>query len=91
MSGRINYHTRFNMIDEFLSNRIRTRGTPKPVVDRLNAVIRTITEQPDMRALFAQEAAGPVALTPSEFSAYYKNEIARWRKVARERNLAATN
>ena len=66
-------------------------GTPKPVVDRLNAVIRTITEQPDMRKLFAQEAAEPVALTPTEFSTYYTDEIARWRKVVRERNLAANN
>lgn len=64
-------------------------GTPKAVIDRLNAAIRAITEQPDMRKLFAQEAAEPVTLTPTEFNTYYTDEIARWRKVARERNLAA--
>ena len=66
-------------------------GTPKPVVDRLNALIRSITEQPDMRKIFAQEAAEPVAMTPAEFSTYYAAEIAKWKKVAQERNLSAAN
>lgn len=66
-------------------------GTPKPVVNRLNAVIRTITEQPDMRKIFAQESAEPVPMTSAEFNAYYTDEISKWKKVARERNLSSTN
>ena len=66
-------------------------GTPKPIVDRLNSVIRTITEQPDMRKLFAQESAESVPMTSAEFNAYYTDEISKWKKVARERNLSSTN
>ena len=66
-------------------------GTPKPIVDRLNSVIRTITEQPDMRKLFAQESAESVPMTSAEFNAYYTDEISKWKKVARERNLASTH
>ena len=66
-------------------------GTPKPIVDRLNSVIRTITEQPDMRKLFAQESAESVPKTSAEFNAYYTDEISKWKKVARERNLSSTN
>ena len=66
-------------------------GTPKPVVDRLNALIRSITEQPDMRKIFAQESAEPVPMTPGEFSTYYTAEIAKWKKVAQERNLSSGN
>lgn len=62
-------------------------ATPKPVVDRLNAAIRSITEQPDMIKLLAQEAAEPVPMSATEFSRYYLDEIAKWRKVVRERNL----
>jgi len=65
--------------------------TPKPIVDRLNLVIRSITEQPDMRKLFTQESAEPVAMTASEFNVYYSEEILKWKKLARERNLSSSN
>jgi len=64
-------------------------GTPKPVVDRLNAEIRFITAQPDMVKLLSAEAAEPVPMSATEFSAYYTDEIAKWRKVVRERKLSA--
>ena len=66
-------------------------GTPRPVVDRLNALIRSITEQPDMRKIFAQESAEPVPMTPGEFNTYYTAEIAKWKKLAQERNLSSGN
>ena len=66
-------------------------ATPRPVVDRLNALIRSITQQPDMRKIFAQESAEPVPMTPGEFSTYYAAEIAKWKKVAQERNLSSAN
>ena len=44
-----------------------------------------------MRKLFAQESAEPVPMTPAEFNAYYTDEISKWKKVARERNLSSTN
>ena len=66
-------------------------ATPKPIVDRLNVVIRTITEQPDMRKLLAQESADPVPMNSAEFNTYYTDEILKWKKVARERNLSSTN
>ena len=66
-------------------------ATPKPIVDRLNVVIRTITEQPDMRKLLAQESADPVPMHSAEFNTYYTDEILKWKKVARERNLSSTN
>ena len=66
-------------------------GTPRPVVDRLNALIRSITEQPDMRKIFAQESAEPVPMTPGEFNTYYTAEIAKWKKLAQARNLSSGN
>ena len=66
-------------------------ATPRPVVDRLNALIRSITEQPDMRKIFAQESAEPVPMTSREFNTYYTAEIDKWKKVAQERNLSSGN
>ena len=66
-------------------------ATPRPVVHRLNALIRSITEQPDMRKIFAQESAEPVAMTPGEFNTYYTAEITKWKRAAQERNLSSGN
>ena len=66
-------------------------GTPKPIVERLNSTIRAITEQPDMRKIFAQEAAEPAPMTAAEFNVYYMDEIAKWKKVARDRGLSSNN
>lgn len=66
-------------------------GTPKPIVDRLNSLIRSITEQPDMRKLFVQESAEPASMSAADFNAYYIDEILKWKKVARERNLSSNN
>lgn len=61
--------------------------TPKALVDRLNAEVRTVTATPELRKVFAQEAAEPTTLSADEFGAYLNSEIMKWRKVARERDI----
>ncbi len=63
--------------------------TPKPLVDRLNKEIRAVADTPDMRELFARESTEPSPFTPEEFSAYVQGEVAKWRKLAKERNITA--
>lgn len=64
-------------------------GTPPAIVDALNAEIRRIVEQADMRERFAQEGAEPSTMTASQFATHVKNDIERWRKLAREKNIMA--
>lgn len=57
-------------------------GTPREIVQRLNAEIVTmLRDAPDLRA--ALEAAGGkvVGSTPEQFGDYLRSELARWRKV----------
>jgi tripartite-type tricarboxylate transporter receptor subunit TctC len=64
-------------------------GTPKAIVDKLNAEIRAIIDTPEMRETFAREGAEPTLLTAPEFTGYVRNEIDKWRKVAKARNITA--
>ncbi len=57
-------------------------GTPREIVQRLNAeIVSMLREAPDLRA--ALEAAGGkvIGSTPEQFGEYLRTELARWRKV----------
>jgi tripartite-type tricarboxylate transporter receptor subunit TctC len=65
-------------------------GTPAAVVDKINAAVREVSHQPDMEALFAQEATEPTDMDAAAFSAYNRNQILQWQKLARERHIVAS-
>ena len=58
-------------------------GTPRPVVDRLNAEILKALQHPDLRAKLAAQGAEPLGSTPAEYAAYVRKELARWGQVVK--------
>src|SRR5664279_2780444 len=58
-------------------------GTPKEIVDRLNAEIGKAVAMPDTREHLEALGADPASDTPEQFSAYIAAEPAQWPKVAR--------
>ncbi|KPK18584.1 MAG: tripartite tricarboxylate transporter substrate binding protein [Betaproteobacteria bacterium] len=56
-------------------------GTPKPIVDKLNAEIAKALKANDIRAFMGREALDPVASSPEELHANFKREIARYEKI----------
>lgn len=62
-------------------------GTPRAVVDRLQAAVRTALGSADVRRVFAEQGADPVGSTPEEYEAFNRAEIARWMKAAREAGI----
>ena len=62
-------------------------GTPRDIVQRLNAEIVRAVKQPDVRERLAAEGADPIGSTPEEFAAHIKIEMARLGKVIREAKL----
>lgn len=59
-------------------------GTPKAVVDRLNAEIVKALQSPDLKAKLAVQGAEPLGSTQPEYAAYVKSELARWAKVVKD-------
>jgi tripartite-type tricarboxylate transporter receptor subunit TctC len=62
-------------------------GTPKPIVDKLNAEIRKALNAADIREFMPREALDPVASTPEQLGALFRREIARYAKVISAGNI----
>ncbi len=62
---------------------LATAGTPKPVVDRLNAEIRKIVATAEIRDALANQGAEPVTDTPEEFAAIVRADVAKWAKIVK--------
>jgi len=64
-------------------------GTPRPIVEKLNAESLRILRQPDTRDRLANNGMMPGGGTPEELGAFLKSEIAKWAKVVREAKIQA--
>jgi len=58
-------------------------GTPKAVIDRLNSEITKITSRPEVRKLWQEQGAIPLAMSPAEFDRYLREDIEKWSKVVK--------
>ena len=47
-------------------------GTPKAVVDRLNAEINKVIAKPEVKAAWDKQGAVAMSMTPAEFDAYLR-------------------
>jgi len=63
------------------------KGTPKPIIARMNAEIRKALETPEVKAFYPKEALDPVASSPDELSALLSREIEKYAKVIRLANI----
>jgi len=60
---------------------------PAPVVKQLNETLATVLRMPDLAERLAVEAIEPMIMSPEQFGAFIKTDIARWTKIAKERNI----
>ena len=56
-------------------------GTPKPIVDLLQAEIARIVNLPDVRDKMLAMGLEPDGMSSAEFAAYIKADVAKWKKV----------
>ena len=56
-------------------------GTPKAIVDKLNAEINKVLDKAEIKEAWAKQGAVPIVMTPSEFDAYARADIDKWAKV----------
>jgi len=64
-------------------------ATPKSVVERMNAVINQALDQADVKARLATLSCDPAPGTPETFAQRVNADVARWKKLASERNIRA--
>jgi tripartite-type tricarboxylate transporter receptor subunit TctC len=63
--------------------------TPKEIVARLNAELKAIMEEPEVRGDFSARGLVPIATPPTaELESYVKSEIVRWGRVVQQAGAA---
>jgi tripartite-type tricarboxylate transporter receptor subunit TctC len=69
-----------------------TAGTPRPVVDKINADVRAVMSEPAFKERFLdRQYAERMDSSPEQFRDYLRAETANWAKVIREQKLEITN
>jgi len=56
-------------------------------VRRLNETLKTVLSAPELKEKMSVEAVEPSYQTPEQFAQYIKQDLARWTKLARDRNI----
>jgi tripartite-type tricarboxylate transporter receptor subunit TctC len=64
-------------------------GTPRPIVDKLNAALREAMASEDLLKRLAAEGAEPLVTTPEEYAADIDREETKWSAVVRKAGAKA--
>src|SRR3954464_15041917 len=59
-------------------------GTPKPIIDKLNAAVTAVARRPDIVKLWTDQGAIAMAMTPEEFDKYLRGDIVKWSEVVKK-------
>jgi tripartite-type tricarboxylate transporter receptor subunit TctC len=59
------------------------KGTPQPIVDKLNVEIIKVMNRPDVKESWAKQGAVPMPMNPQEFDKYLRADIAKWAQVVK--------
>jgi len=58
-------------------------GTPKAVVDRLNAEIRKIVDSAEVKGAWEKQGAVAMSMSPEEFGRFMREDIEKWARVVK--------
>jgi tripartite-type tricarboxylate transporter receptor subunit TctC len=62
-------------------------GTPRDIINRLNAELGKAVQSPDMKPRFAQAGVEPLTSTPDEFARFIQSEATRFGKVIKDAGI----
>jgi tripartite-type tricarboxylate transporter receptor subunit TctC len=63
-------------------------GTPKPIIDKLNAAVVKILAMPETKQAFGREGLTVGSGTPDDLHHYLVSDIARWKKVITDAGIS---
>jgi tripartite-type tricarboxylate transporter receptor subunit TctC len=58
-------------------------GTPKEIVDKLNAEITKVVSRGDVKEAWGKQGAVPMVMSPAEFDKYLRADIEKWANVVK--------
>ena len=63
------------------------RGTPQPVIDKLNETISKIVGAAEVKQGWSKQGAVPLVMNPAAFTKYLNDDIAKWAGVIKTANI----
>jgi tripartite-type tricarboxylate transporter receptor subunit TctC len=64
-------------------------GTPRPIIDKLNAALRTAVAAPETQQRMATEGTEPLASTPEDYAGDIDREETKWSAIVRQSGAKA--
>ena len=58
-------------------------GTPRPVLEEINAAVNKIINSADVKAAWAKQGAYPMGMSIDQFDKFLREEIVKWAKVVK--------
>ena len=62
-------------------------GTPRPVVEKLNAEVTKVLQLPEVRTRFLDLGAEPSPMRVPEFSTWVQQEVTKWTRLVKESGI----
>ena len=59
-------------------------GTPKPIIDKINAAVNAAVKRPDIVKLWTAQGAVPMSMAPEEFDKFLRGDIVKWAEVVKK-------
>ena len=58
-------------------------GTPRPIIDKLNAAVTAAVKRPDIVKLWTDQGAVPMVMSPDQFDQFLRADIVKWAEVVK--------
>ena len=65
------------------------KGTPAPIVARLNSELRTILALPEVKSAFEKQGLDAASNSSAEMAALMKKDYTRWALIIKKNNISA--
>ena len=59
-------------------------GTPKSIIDRLNAGVKAFVKRHEIVKLWSEQGAAAMSMSPEEFDKFLHDDIAKWAEVVKK-------
>jgi tripartite-type tricarboxylate transporter receptor subunit TctC len=66
---------------------IAPAGTPRDVIDKLNAAVQKVIAQAAVREKLAGIGAAPTGGSPEDFAGYIKEDFAKWTRIVKDNHV----
>jgi len=64
-----------------------SKGTPRPIVDKMNSEIKTALGTPEIKSFYPKQALDAVGGSPEELANFFKDEVEKYAKVIKAANI----